>query len=113
MWTLRLPSTGQTTARRNAQRAAIECGIRRRQREDVERYFQPWKQYGLGSVNRLYQAVLPWEVTVVFGLPVSFSHPARICLGRTVSAARATAWRSARRRSRYPTASPSPSADCG
>ena len=23
----------------------------------VERYFQPWKQYGLGNVNRVYQAV--------------------------------------------------------
>jgi hypothetical protein len=40
MWTLRLPLSSQTTARRNAQRAAIECGIRRRQREDVEQFFQ-------------------------------------------------------------------------
>jgi hypothetical protein len=40
MWTLRLPLSNQDTARRNAQRAAIECGIRRRQREDVEQFFQ-------------------------------------------------------------------------
>ena len=40
MWTLHLPLSDQTTARRNAHRAAIECSIRRRQREDVDRFFE-------------------------------------------------------------------------
>jgi hypothetical protein len=38
MWSLPLPLSSQTTARRNAHRAAIECGIRRRQREEADEY---------------------------------------------------------------------------
>jgi hypothetical protein len=40
MWTLHLPLSNQTTARRNAHRAAIECSIRRRQREDADRFLE-------------------------------------------------------------------------
>jgi len=67
MWTLHLPLSNQTTARRNAHRAAIECAIRRRQREDVEHFFERRHQEAKAAAvsrARRESGRRPGEVTV-------------------------------------------------
>lgn len=47
-----LPSVGWTGTPQAFRQLSAEAQL-----PYVERYFEPWKQYGLSSVNRLYQAV--------------------------------------------------------